>query len=144
MGRPVTKHEEPSTQKLAGARWRPMLSTHPYTDNIRGNCGPFRGCVVVSTKLSGSNPDARTSLPTHHPNQMSDGRRRHRLRRPHQRDQRQSPKREQPIRSNQQNFLASWSVKMHGEATASQSTSDLLQANHTPIWSRELDPRYPE
>lgn len=63
VGRPVTKHKEPSLHKLAGARWRPMLSTHPYTGNIRGNRGPFRGCVVVSTKLSGSNPDARTKRP---------------------------------------------------------------------------------
>jgi hypothetical protein len=42
-----------------------MLSTHPYTDDIRGNHGRFQGCVVVSTQLSGSNPDARTSLPTY-------------------------------------------------------------------------------
>ena len=41
-----------------------MLSTHPYTDNIRGNRGRFQGCVVVSTQLSGSNCGARTSLPT--------------------------------------------------------------------------------
>jgi len=56
----VTKHEEPSTHKLARARWRPMLSTHPYTDSIHDNCGSFQGCVVVSTQLSGPNPDART------------------------------------------------------------------------------------
>ena len=63
MGRPVTKHEEPSTHKPARARWQPMLSTHPYTDNIRGNRGPFQGCVLVSTQLSGSNPDARAKRP---------------------------------------------------------------------------------
>jgi hypothetical protein len=63
LGRPVTKHEEPSTHKLADARWRPMLSTHPYTDSIRGNRGPFQGYIVVSTQLSGSNPDARTTRP---------------------------------------------------------------------------------
>jgi hypothetical protein len=67
----VTKHEEPSTHKLAGARWRPMFFTHPYTDDICGNRGRFQVCVVVSTQLSGSNPDARTSLPTHTRNETT-------------------------------------------------------------------------
>ena len=60
----MTEHEEPSTHKLARARWRPMLSAHPYTDNLRGNREFLQGCVVVNRQFSGSDYDARTSIPT--------------------------------------------------------------------------------
>jgi hypothetical protein len=45
-----------------------MAASAPYSseyDDIRGNCGCFEGCVVVSRQFSGSDYDARTRRPTH-------------------------------------------------------------------------------
>jgi hypothetical protein len=48
-------HTSPS-----GAEWQPVSPAHSNTVDVRGNCGRFEGYIVTSTRLNGSNRDART------------------------------------------------------------------------------------